>query len=232
MTPEPDSMNELRNDKYLIKVPKNGPYLVSNGIPLIEQIIGVNAAGEAIEWREGKKYPLQDKYTLCRCGKSNSKPYCDNTHKKADFDGTETAGFELYINAAEVINGPTLKLTDVEKLCASGWFCLPSGGTWELTRQSNNPQSRELAITQVSNCPSGRLVVWDKKTGKAIEPEFAPSIGVVSDSKSGVLGPLWVRGGIPIASADGVVYEVRNRVTLCRCGKSSNKPFCDSSHID
>ncbi|MCK5561288.1 MAG: CDGSH iron-sulfur domain-containing protein, partial [Thermoplasmata archaeon] len=77
-----------------------------------------------------------------------------------------------------------------------------------------------------------RLVVWDKKSGKAIEPEFEPSIGVVLDSKSGLLGPLWVRGGIPIVSADGVVYEIRNRVTLCRCGRSSNKPFCDSSHID
>ena len=31
-------------------------------------------------------------------------------------------------------------------------------------------------------------------------------------------------------SAEGKLYEVRNRVTLCRCGKSTNKPFCDSSH--
>jgi CDGSH-type Zn-finger protein len=39
-----------------------------------------------------------------------------------------------------------------------------------------------------------------------------------------------VRGGITIESADGVPYEVRNRVTLCRCGRSDNKPFCDASH--
>ena len=42
--------------------------------------------------------------------------------------------------------------------------------------------------------------------------------------------PLWVRGGVQIVSADGGVYEVRSRVTLCRCGASSNKPFCDGSH--
>ena len=43
-------------------------------------------------------------------------------------------------------------------------------------------------------------------------------------------GPLWVRGGVPVVSADGTPYEIRNRVTLCRCGASQNKPFCDGSH--
>jgi len=33
-----------------------------------------------------------------------------------------------------------------------------------------------------------------------------------------------------IESADGRMYESRNRVTLCRCGKSENKPYCDGSH--
>jgi CDGSH-type Zn-finger protein len=26
------------------------------------------------------------------------------------------------------------------------------------------------------------------------------------------------------------MYESRNRITLCRCGKSENKPYCDGSH--
>ncbi|HUS98844.1 MAG TPA: CDGSH iron-sulfur domain-containing protein [Candidatus Thermoplasmatota archaeon] len=46
----------------------------------------------------------------------------------------------------------------------------------------------------------------------------------------GVSGPIWIRGGIPIESANGSPYIKRNRITLCRCGKSKNKPFCDSSH--
>ena len=42
---------------------------------------------------------------------------------------------------------------------------------------------------------------------------------------------MWVKGGLRIESSDGTNYEIRNRVTLCRCGKSKNKPFCDSSHV-
>jgi hypothetical protein len=42
-------------------------------------------------------------------------------------------------------------------------------------------------------------------------------------------GPLWVRGGIPVIAADGQAYEVRIRMTLCRCGKSENKPFCNGA---
>ena len=88
-----------------------------------------------------------------------------------------------------------------------------------------------MAIQEACDCPSGRLVAWDQD-GKAIEPVFEPSIGLVEDTEAGKMGPIWVRGGIPIESADGAGYEIRNRVTLCRCGKSSNKPFCDSSHLE
>jgi len=43
-------------------------------------------------------------------------------------------------------------------------------------------------------------------------------------------GGIWLRGGIAVTAADGTPYPVRNRVVLCRCGASSNKPFCDGSH--
>lgn len=72
-------------------------------------------------------------------------------------------------------------------------------------------------------------MVWTKD-GIPIEPVFEPEIALVRDPKAGMFGPLWVRGGIPVVSADGFRYEVRNRVTLCRCGKSANKPFCGGSH--
>jgi len=80
------------------------------------------------------------------------------------------------------------------------------------------------------HCPSGRLVLRDKKTHRAEEPELPPSIGLVEDPAIGCSGPLWVRGGVRVESADGKGYETRNRVTLCRCGASTNMPFCNGSH--
>jgi hypothetical protein len=82
----------------------------------------------------------------------------------------------------------------------------------------------------VGNCPAGRLVAWDKETKEAIDPELPISIGLIEDPAQDCSGPIWLRGGIHVASADGFEYEVRNRVTLCRCGQSGNKPFCDGSH--
>ena len=90
---------------------------------------------------------------------------------------------------------------------------------------------KKTAVEEACDCPSGRLVAWDQN-GKAIEPDFEPSIGLIEETQAGKMGPIWVRGGIPVESADGTTYEIRNRVTLCRCGKSSNKPFCDGSHLE
>ena len=73
-------------------------------------------------------------------------------------------------------------------------------------------------------------MLHEKPTNREIEDPLAPSIGLVEDPALGCSGPLWVRGGIPIESADGKRYERRNRVTLCRCGASTNKPFCNGSH--
>ena len=216
--------------KGLIRVSKNGPYLISADIPLIEQIINIDAEGYPRGWRQGREYPTKEAYSLCRCGRSKHRPFCDGTHTGSNFRGSETAGQERYLERPERIDGPTLTLTDVPDLCSVAGFCERAGGIWDLTRQSRKPTARKYAIEEAGDCPSGRLVVWDNETGNAIEPKFERSIGVTRDPRNDKLGPLWVRGGISIESADGVTYEIRNRVTLCCCGKSRNKPFCDGSH--
>ena len=222
--------NAQREYKFKVKVIKNGPYLASGGIPLSEQSICVDNDDQCHGWKEGKKYSVQESYTLCRCGHSQNKPFCDGSHAKVKFDGTETASNKPYMERATEINGPDLKLTDVQELCVSARFCHRAGGPWKLTKQAIDPKAKQTVIEETCDCPSGRLVAWDKN-GKAIEPEFEPSIGLVEDTQAKKEGPIGVRGGIPIESSDGKPYEVRNRVTLCRCGKSSSKPFCDGSHL-
>jgi CDGSH-type Zn-finger protein len=214
-----------------IRVTKNGPYFISGKLPISEQIIIVNKEGVPVEWRSGKKYPLQEKCSLCRCGESKNTPFCDGTHTRIGFEGTEVAVGEPYLKQAKIIQGPALKLTDFVDLCASARFCDRAGGIWNLIPKSDDSDAKRVAIEEAGDCPSGRLVVWDKKTEEALEPRLKKSIGLVEDPKRESSGPIWVRGGIPIRSADGKTYEVRNRVTLCRCGKSSIKPFCDSSHF-
>jgi len=219
-----------KKDKHKIKVTKNGPYITTGGIPLAEQKIRIDKDNQCHGWKEGLKYPAQETYALCRCGGSSHKPFCDGTHLKKQFDGSETASHASYLEQAEETRGSDLRLTDAQNLCAAARFCHRAGGTWKLTEQSTDPAAKNTAIEEAGDCPSGRLVAWDNY-GKALEPKFAPSIGLVHDTQAGKMGPLWVRGGIQIESADGQPYEVRNRVTLCRCGKSRNKPFCDGSHL-
>jgi hypothetical protein len=72
--------------------------------------------------------------------------------------------------------------------------------------------------------------VWDRDTKQPHEMKFEQSIGVVEDPAEHCSAGLWVRGGIQLIGADGFRYEVRNRMALCRCGASENKPFCDGSH--
>jgi CDGSH-type Zn-finger protein len=130
------------------------------------------------------------------------------------------------------MNRPTLRLKDAQALCAVARFCHRGGGTWELTHHSDDVKARELAIEEACNCPSGRLIECDKKTGGTFEKAFEKSIGLIEDPQKKVSGPIWLKGGIPLESSDGKTYEVRNRQTICRCGKSGNKPFCDGSHTE
>jgi CDGSH-type Zn-finger protein len=212
-----------------IQVTQNGPYLLSGTLPTQTVIIIVDENGIPIKWQHSTQFPLKKTCALCRCGNSKNKPYCDGTHAEIGFDGTETADNEPYLQKPEVIVGPQLTLIDFKELCASARFCHRDGGIWNLVTQPDS-KARQTACEEAASCPSGRLIVKDNKTDAVIEPTFAPSICLIEDPAVGVSGPIWVRGGILVQSATGKTYQTRNRVTLCRCGKSQNKPFCDSSH--
>jgi len=220
----------MSNGKPKIVILKDGPYAVQGKLPLAKLTIGTNANGESLEWQAGAPIPAPENVHLCRCGRSGNKPFCDGSHKKARFDGTETASREPYLDVAEVIDGPTLRLTDAEGMCAFARFCDPAGRVWNLVGQSDDPRAKRLTEHEAGACPGGRLVAWEKATGKAHEPKLHPQLGLIEDPAQGCSGGIAVWGGVEVVGADGQGYEIRNRQTLCRCGESSNKPFCDGTH--
>lgn len=222
----------MENEKRKVKVTKNGPYLVTGDLPLAKEIIVPDENGDSVAYKKGEKYQHGSEYLLCRCGKSKNKPFCDKSHLKVGFDGKETASLEKFSDRCKTIKGPNLDLDDLTELCALARFCHnKKSDVWNNTEDSSNPQSKKEAIRQACLCPSGRLVARDKLTGEPMEPGFKKEIGLIEDPQKHVSGPVWVKGKIEVESSDGQKYEVRNRVALCRCGKSKNKPFCDGCHI-
>jgi len=213
-----------------VRVVKNGPYLVHGSVPVTREEIVVDEKGESVAWAETERFPERATCALCRCGHSGMKPNCDGSHALVAFDGTETASRVPYAEAAERFVGPRVTLIDERDLCAEARFCAAKGAAWHRVERDDD-ESREIVIEESCLCPSGRYTAEDPSGPGVIEPDLAPSIAVTEDPHKRVSGPLWVRGRIPVESADGTTYEVRNRVTLCRCGESRNKPFCDGSHI-
>jgi CDGSH-type Zn-finger protein len=217
------------SEEMRITVTENGPYRVTGSVPLVPRTIVTDDDGFSVEWDEGEPYPTEASYDLCRCGATRTAPFCDEACDEAAFDGTETASREPYLEQADEEIGPNLILTDAERLCSFARFCDPGGQVWNLVQEPDE-DSTALAIREAKMCPSGRLVAWAKESRRPFEEDFEPSIGVVQDPSQRVSGPLAVRGGIQVLGADGFAYERRNRQTLCRCGRSDNKPFCDGTH--
>jgi len=76
----------------------------------------------------------------------------------------------------------------------------------------------------VMRCPTGALQ-FERRDGGTEEP--APSENIVAVAAS---GPLYVRGDVEVRDSTGTTLLEDTRVALCRCGESTNKPFCDNSH--
>src|ERR1700683_875665 len=193
-----------------VSVTQNGPYAVIGNIPLAKQVIAANTDGDSESWTEGHHYPARQKYSLCRCGQSSTKPFCDGTHAKIGFDGThakigfdgtETASRGPYLDQAKTLDGPVLALTDAESLCAFGRFCDPNGKVWNQVASTDDPEVRARFVRQVGDCPAGRLVAWDKASGRPIEPHLPVSVGLIEDPVESCAGPIWLRGGIALVAA-------------------------------
>ncbi|MGI6109213.1 MAG: CDGSH iron-sulfur domain-containing protein [Eubacteriaceae bacterium] len=228
-----EAANELLREKPALKkaagihIVSQGPYVVVGGVPLKNSMIRANDTGESVGWYVGESGTEGEDYALCRCGHSKHMPFCDGTHEKIQWDGTCTASTKPYAESARIYRGCNgYDLMDEESLCAIVRYCDPDGSCWNLVQKADGLAE---AVIQTCNCVSGRLTVV--KDGKMIEPELSMEIECIDDRPRNHYGPLWVKGGIPVKTADGVSYEVRNRTALCRCGHSANKPFCDGTHL-
>ena len=212
-----------------IKVMKDGPYFVYGRPKLLQVIIENNKEGHSGRYVSGKEFESLDEMHLCRCGHSKNAPFCDGSHLKAGENLTENASFEPLLNGSMAIEGPQQVLTDNEKYCAFARFCDNGQRVWnEVT--IGGDEHEKLVEFMVHNCSAGRLLVFDKNTKLPIENVEDSGIYPIEDPTIGCSGPLMVRGGIRVESADGESYEIRNRQALCRCGKSTNKPFCNGAH--
>jgi CDGSH-type Zn-finger protein len=72
-------MNEQGKDEVVITIRANGPYVVQGPARLVDA--------------DGNEYDLSEKkrVSLCRCGASVNKPFCDGTHSKIGFAAAERA---------------------------------------------------------------------------------------------------------------------------------------------
>lgn len=218
-------------ETFYIKITDQGPYLVYGNPPIDQEIIMPNEEGSSWVYRKGTHFKSEgEPISLCRCGESKHKPFCDGSHQHAHWNPKETNDKTPLLENAEEFEGPTMILADNQDYCAFARFCDAYGRIWNLVQEAQSEKEKELVRHEAGHCPAGRLVLWDKEKEEVFEPPFSPSIGIIEDPGIHVSGPIWVKGGIRIESADGTSYEIRNRVTLCRCGQSSNKPFCDGTH--
>lgn len=198
-----------------IVVTEHGPYRVTGDV--------------AIHDTQGRPVPTTGASYLCRCGGSRSKPFCDMTHGLKGFDGAEAADHTPIADRRD--RYPTedgVTVYDDRSRCAHFGQCttrLPAvfRGDTEPFVDSDGAPSADITEV-VGGCPSGALAYAVGDDPTPVERHEPPSITPIVD------GPYRVRGGVEVVGADGRPYERRERQTLCRCGQSRNKPFCDGSH--
>jgi CDGSH-type Zn-finger protein len=222
-----------------IVVRKNGPYRVYGDVSLVAKTQIVSEHGEPLAWRKDKQIDTQAHhreqwYSLCRCGQSCDKPFCDGTHKKIGFDGTETADPRPTAERQETYAGDgTLIVKHDDTLCTESGFCgTRSAPLRDLVKVADEAGVPAQIIAMVEHCPSGALVYAPQAGEAEVEPDLPQQIAVTTEitSEGPIAGPLWATGYLPVERADGQPCEMRNRVTLCCCGRSKNKPLCDGAH--
>lgn len=197
----------------VIECAHNGPFVVAES-PVLR-----NARGDAV--------PTQGTVYLCRCGGSNDKPFCDGTHKKIGFSGEKAA--ERTQDRRKDYLGQHITIHDNRGLCSHAAHCVAN--LPQVFRRDAQPwiapdgAEVDLIIDTIKKCPSGALS-YSIADIEHRDQDRVPEIRVVKG------GPYEITGGIELKDVSWGEGASQEHYTLCRCGASKNKPFCDGSHAD
>ncbi len=162
---------------------------------------------------------------LCRCGESANKPFCDGTHTKIGFSSAKLE--ERIEDKRENYVGEKITIYDNRSICAHSGICTDRlASVFRLKKEPwihPNAASRDEIIATVQGCPSGALS-YSVDDPERHEQEGEPTIFVAPN------GPYVVSGGLDLLNSTPAEGASTERFTLCRCGGSKNKPFCDGTH--
>jgi CDGSH-type Zn-finger protein len=215
--------HQLKEKPKILLLP-NGPYYLLNDMEpkVVENL--QNSEGQPLSTLRG--------VALCRCGASKNKPFCDGTHGTIGFSSENKTQDNSSIIKDKRKNyvGKEITIHDNRKICSHAAECvnnLPSVFKFN-TRPWINPDAadKQQIINTIKKCPSGALGY----SIDDIEYKEQERMSLVTVSKD---GPYTITGvidliGDNIQFAEGFSKE---HYTLCRCGASNNKPFCDGMHI-
>ena len=176
---------------------------------------------------DGNPLQIQPVMSLCRCGKSAQKPYCDGSHSKIGFVGEKTP--KRTPDRVKNYPGRDITIHDNRGVCAHDTSCtnlLPA--VFDISKRPwINPDGASVKeiIETVEKCPSGALS-YTIGSRRYQDLERKPAITAAKN------GPLHLTGGIRMKDDQRNKPESKEHCTLCRCGESENKPFCDGTHRD
>jgi len=181
--------------------------------------------GAELRRQSGQKLS-SEKAALCRCGGSKNKPFCDGTHSKIGFSDKNLADPKK--DRRVLYSGGKITILDNRALCAHAGYCTDE--LQQVFRHHDSPwivpdaASVEKVIEAIRKCPSGALS-YAIDGVEAPAPQRPPMVTVMDN------GPYAVAGVEPVGMKLGQGASPEH-YTLCRCGASKNKPFCDGSHWD
>ncbi len=181
---------------------------------------------ETLEKSDGSQLKTDPVTALCRCGNSKHKPFCDGSHN--DNGGLNEVKKEGGMpDKVKAYEGKDITIYDNRGVCSFDASCtrlLPSVFKKE-ERPWIDPDGASVAeiIDTIEKCPSGALS-YGIGSRRYQDLKREPAIQARKD------GPLEITGGILLKDDQGSQPESSEHYTLCRCGKSKNKPFCDGEH--